>query len=171
MMFSAVFSNFAAASLGSKSKNWSDWKEVGNAQLSVLFFDVYRSQLLTPSGRYQQGEDITPHPLALSINYQRDISQRQLIKATQEQWEKLGYLETAEWVAQLESIFPDIERGHNLTYVTDGVVGRFFHSSDQGDKNQLIGVVNDPHLNDAFLAIWLSPDSDYPRLRRQLIGE
>ncbi|MCG9682686.1 chalcone isomerase family protein [Vibrio sp. Isolate23] len=150
-------------------KNWQEWRQVGSAQLTYFFFDIYRSQLLTPTGNYTQSRDISPHPLALSIEYQRDISQKQLVNATREQWEKLGYSDTGPWVTQLEKIFPDIKDGQQLTYVSDGDKGRFYFSSHQ-EKNQWIGSITDPKLNDAFLAIWLSPQTQYPKLRQDLIG-
>lgn len=152
-------------------QDWRNWSKVGQAQLTMLFFDIYHSQLLTPSGRYTLDPDITPHPLALSITYQRDISQQQLIDATLEQWQKLGFpaTQTQQWAEQLASIFPNIKKGHSLTYVTDGVQGQFYFSEQQASI-KLIGVIEEEQLNDAFLAIWLSPDTEYPSLRERLIG-
>jgi hypothetical protein len=137
----------------------------------MLFFNIYHSQLLSPNGSYRLEPDISPHPLALSITYQRDISQQQLVDATLEQWQKLGYQPsvTQRWVNQLEHIFPDIQSGNNLTYVTDGVKGQFYFSPVERN-HQLIGVIEDEAFNDAFLAIWLSPQTEYPRLRERLIG-
>lgn len=163
----------ASASVSNQNSldNWSNWTRVGQAQLTMLFFDIYQSKLLSPDGRYVLGQDITPHPLALSITYQRDISQQQLLDATVEQWHKLGYDPhiTTQWVARLESIFPDIEEGNNLTYVTDGAKGVFYYSQPQAGA-QPIGLIEEEAFNDAFLAIWLSPDTEYPRLRERLIG-
>ena len=163
----------AKASMASdKSPNdWNQWSSVGQAQLSMFFFDIYKSQLFSPDGRYIVGDDITPHPLALSITYQRDISQKQLVKATVEQWEKLGYepSTTSQWAQRLETIFPDIEKGNNLTYVTDGYHGQFYYARSN-DAVELIGQIEEEAFNDAFLAIWLSPQTDYPSLRRKLIG-
>ncbi|MYM58225.1 hypothetical protein GTG28_03225 [Vibrio sp. OCN044] len=161
----------ASTALEKSPHEWSQWSSVGQAQLSMLFFDIYKSQLLSPDGRYIVGDDITPHPLALSITYQRDISQKQLVKATVEQWDKLGYESstTSQWAQRLEAIFPDIEEGNNLTYVTDGYHGRFFYTRPN-DKAELIGKIEEEAFNDAFLAIWLSPQTEYPSLRRNLIG-
>lgn len=155
----------------SLASDWSDWSTVGTAQLSMLFFDIYESELKTPTGVYEMGSDITPHPLALSITYQRDISQSQLLNATEEQWRKLGYStpDVVSWINKLSAIFPNIEEGHNLTYVTDGEVGHFIYSSDSV-RRQVIGEIEEETLNDAFLAIWLSPKTDYPSLRQNLIG-
>ncbi|TFH92801.1 chalcone isomerase family protein [Vibrio ouci] len=163
---------FAARPDEETEGDWRKWNAVGQAQLTMLFFDIYQSQLLTPTGSYAVGQDITPHPLALSITYQRDISRSQLLEATQEQWQKLGYTDntTQAWVGQLEAIFPDISKGHNLTYVTDGSQGEFFYTSDLASMKS-IGTVEEELMNDAFLAIWLSPKTDYPQLRQNLIGE
>lgn len=163
---------FASSPYEELERDWRKWNTVGQAQLTMLFFDIYQSQLLTPTGSYAVGQDITPHPLALSITYQRDITRVQLLEATQEQWQKLGFANntTQAWVGKLEKIFPDISEGNNLTYVTDGTRGEFFYTSDQASMRS-IGIVEEESMNDAFLAIWLSPDTDYPRLRQNLIGE
>lgn len=153
------------------TSNWDEWSSVGQAQLTMFFFDIYKSQLLTPTGHYIVGDDITPHPLALSITYQRNISHNQLVKATVIQWNKLGYQHntTTKWAQSLEAIFPDIEKGHQLTYVTDGVQGKFYHSRPE-TGTELIGYIEEEDFNDAFLAIWLSPKTEFPLLRQSLIG-
>lgn len=162
----------ALSSSVDENAHWGQWPSVGQAQLSVFIFDVYQSNLKTPTGDYLQHDDVTPHPLALSIDYQRDITQQQLIEATEEQWQKLGYgeEERQSWVTQLDQIFPDIEEGQNLTYVTDGQYGRFYYTAIPDSSPNMIGTVNDEALNDAFLSIWLSPKTQYPELRSQLIG-
>ncbi|KJY83216.1 periplasmic protein [Vibrio galatheae] len=162
---------FASSPTNSESESWRKWTQVGQAQLTVFLFDIYRSQLFTPSGHYALEQDISPHPLALSITYQRDISQQQLLDATLKQWAKLGYQKskTSEWATKLETIFPDIEQGNNLTYVTDGSTGRFYYSHSEASQ-QLIGSIDEETFNDAFLAIWLSPETAYPQLRDGLIG-
>ena len=152
--------------------SWREWPKVGSADLSVLFFDVYSSELYTPNGEYILEEDITPHPLALSITYKREISKAALVDATVEQWTKLGYDQALipNWRESIADIFPDVSEGHNLTYVTNGVNGSFFYSPADNEHSRLIGAVEDEKLNDAFLAIWLSPKTEYPKLREGLIG-
>ncbi|NOH83225.1 hypothetical protein F0249_05325 [Vibrio sp. 03-59-1] len=187
--------------------NWESWKKIGEAQLSWLFFDVYKSTLYSPTGRYIQARDITPHPIALDIKYQRTISKKQLLDATEEQWNELKYPQDKqiEWLEILGTIFPNLKEGDRLVYVTDGELGKIYFieamsESDVtrqkevdreteaiskknaiGDKKtivdkrgtdnkKVIGEIADEELNDAFLAIWLSPKSSYPDLRSQLIG-
>lgn len=154
--------------------DWNYWAAVGEAQLSFLFFDIYKSTLLTPTGEYQLGTDVSPHPLALSITYQRQISQQELLDATVEQWQKLGYSrgDTTSWQSRLQAVFPNVEEGHQLIYVTDGESGQFYSRKPDTDSagGNLIGQVDDESLNDAFLAIWLSPKTQYPKLRENLLG-
>ncbi|WP_070963033.1 chalcone isomerase family protein [Vibrio sonorensis] len=154
-------------------KQWENWDEVGEAQLTVFIFDVYQSRLLTPSGEYISQQDITPHPLALNIQYQRDISSQQLLEATEGEWEKLGFNrgDIQRWSRNLAKIFPDIKDGQELTYVTDGNSGRFYYNPAQNQDITMIGEIANESLNDAFLSIWLSPDTSYPELRKQLIGK
>ena len=167
-----LLSPLSIASDYSDKQVWQSWPLVGEAQLSFLFFDVYRSKLLTPSGQYIQSADITPHPLALSIDYQRDISKKELLDATKEQWIDQGYkqADVAEWIAQLSEIFPSVKRGENLTYVTDGQSGHFIYSP-QASSMQFLGGVENEKLNDAFVGIWLSPKTEFSDLRAQLIGK
>ncbi|EFP98589.1 chalcone isomerase family protein [Vibrio caribbeanicus] len=157
----------------STTSSWREWPKAGSAELSVLFFDVYSSELYTPDGDYIVEDDITPHPLALSITYKRDISKAALVEATVEQWNKLGYDQTLipGWEEIVTNIFPGVSEGHNLTYVTNGVKGSFFYSPAENEQSRLIGTIEDEKLNDAFLAIWLSPKTEYPKLRKGLIGD
>lgn len=168
---SLLLAPLSNASELSDKGGWQDWPLVGEAQLSFLFFDVYRSKLLTPSGLYVQSPDVTPHPLALSIDYQRDISKKELLDATQEQWIEQGYgrTEVTQWITQLSDIFPSVKRGENLTYITDGRFGHFIYSS-AGEGTQLLGDIENEQLNDAFVGIWLSPKTEFSDLRKQLIG-
>lgn len=152
--------------------DWKAWKPVGQAQLSVFFFDVYTSTLLTPSGQYEISQDLSPHPLALNIEYQRSISQAQLLDATYDQWLKLGYdqAQAKDWINRLGTIFPSVKKGQQLTYVTNGQSGQFYYSVGL-PNDRLLGRIDDEQLNDAFLAIWLSPETEYADLRRELIGK
>ncbi len=150
---------------------WESWPTVGQATLSWFLFDIYNSELKSPTGRYLQGSDITPHPMALSIVYRRDITKQQLIEATAEQWLHLGYSQESQkpWLKQLNSIYPDIKEGERLVYITDGAAGEF-HFYGKNKPSQRLGEVESEQFNDAFLSIWLAPETEYPKLRAKLIG-
>lgn len=155
---------------------WLQWPAVGEASLSWLWFDIYHSQLRTPSGEYQ---GITA-PLALQIRYQRNIAAEELLDATAEQWQKLGYHndDIRLWRQHLTAIFPTVAYGDQLVFVSNGRQGRFyFYSHNEAQSKgataasyRLLGAIHQPQLNRAFLAIWLAENSQYPQLRQQLIG-
>ncbi len=89
----------------------------------------------------------------------------------EEQWQSQGYSkdQVEDWIAQLSDIFPSVKMGEILAYVTDGRVGKFIYTPN-GRESQVLGHISDEQLNDAFLAIWLSTKTEYPKLRQQLIG-
>ncbi|MGC9423276.1 chalcone isomerase family protein [Vibrio sp.] len=160
-----------AASVQDSQTMWSMWPVVGQATLSWLWFDVYTSQLRTPDGIYHHIDDLPAHPVALEIHYLRSISQQQLLEATQKQWQKLGYsaAEIERWLSEFSHMFPSVEQGQRLVYLSDGQRGQLIFFPSQ-DESEIRGLVQDPVMNEAFLAIWLSPRSHYPQLRKQLIG-
>ncbi|MDE1325354.1 chalcone isomerase family protein [Vibrio aestuarianus] len=166
-----IITSASAATSQASTPSWNSWPVVGQATLSWLWLDIYSSQLRSPLGVYQQSDDVSPHPIALEIRYQRDISQPKLLKATAEQWTKLGYSDSQvqSWITQLQTIFPDVSDGQRLVYISDGRLGQFVFIPVTGAEQQ-IGEIDDEALNDAFLSIWLSPNSEYPKLRNQLIG-
>lgn len=166
-----------SASAIASSPNWQDdskwesWPTVGESSLSWLFFKLFNSELKSPTGEYEESADITPHPMALSIIYHRDISKEQLIQATQEQWAHLGYNNTLqeEWILELQEIYTSVQKGERLVYITDGETGEM-HSYRESQAPVKLGEIRSETLNDAFLSIWLSPGTEYPRHRAKLIG-
>lgn len=150
---------------------WQNWPTVGKSSMSWLFLNIFKSELKTPSGQYVDSHTISPQPLALSIVYQRDISKKQLIDATKEQWLNLGYDRSTQqrWLIELESVYTSVKQGEKLVYVTDGLHGEF-HFYQQGHKVKKLGEINSESLNNAFLSIWLSPATDYPSHREKLLG-
>jgi len=153
--------------------NWKGWKTVGEAQLTWFIFDIYHSRLKAPDGKFIVSDDVSPHPLALEINYKRDISKQQLLDVTDEQWAKLGFTDSYRktWISELDRMFPDIQKGDELTYLTDGKSGQLFYKQVGDVQVKNVGIIEDERMNDAFLAIWLSPNTEFPKLRKQLIGQ
>ncbi|GAD78993.1 hypothetical protein [Vibrio ezurae] len=166
-------SAFAAPSKSTSAQweQWQTWPKVGSADLNFMFFDVYTSELRSPKGQYQVGNDLSPHPVALAITYERNISKQHLLKETQKQWAHLGYSHqlSTQWLENLGRIYPDVALGDQLVYISDGLSGAFVYIQKNGIA-QMRGEITDEALNDAFLAIWLSPNTEYPKHRQQLIG-
>lgn len=150
---------------------WENWPTVGKTSFSWLFFNLFKSELKSPSGAYTESADVTPHPMALSIVYQRDISKEQLIKATKKQWDYLGYSQEMQdtWLQTLNNIYTNVSKGERLVYVTNGSQGKFLFYKQ--NAKQTISEIHNEMLNDAILSIWLSPGTEYPKQRKQLIGQ
>lgn len=155
-------------------------KEVGSARFSVLFWDIYDSRLLTPSGTYTHSEQTSyirektasnkssPH-LLFEIRYLRDISKEDLINKTIEQWQHLGINERSykAYIQALEALWPNITAGDNLSLLIEHNRSVFYYNND------LIGAVSNNKVlpfGALFLDIWLSPQTSQPELRKELLG-
>lgn len=137
---------------------------VGEAKLSVLLWDVYRASLYTPTGQFQ---GITA-PLKLQLVYLRDIPATKLVETTRDQWQKLGLYqpESEAWLKQLQSMWPDVRSGDSITLVLDNQQRSHFHFNGNA-----IGSIDHPRFGKMFAAIWLSEKTEFPKARKQLIGE
>ncbi|WP_233353380.1 hypothetical protein [Photobacterium chitinilyticum] len=142
---------------------WQSWPAVGDARLTWGPWVIYDSELRTPSGDYRPDSE----DLALVIKYQRNIDKEDLLEATDEQWKHLGIpkVKRQQWLNRLAGIWPDVQKGDRLIFVVNRDGGIFYWG------NQQIGVLPDKEMSMSFLYIWLSPDTSYPDIRRQLIGK
>lgn len=139
----------------------------GEGEMSFLFWTLYRAELY--SG--QPDFDIKRYPQALKITYLRDISQQDLIEATQKQWRELGLNlpDEGQWLKDLASIWPDVNEGDVITLIVDAQQVSHFYLSNNNDVTTL-GRLDNQAFGSSFLAIWLSKDTSRPDLRSQLIG-
>ncbi|WP_028022571.1 chalcone isomerase family protein [Enterovibrio calviensis] len=157
-----------ASSSVASLEDWVWWKTVGSATLTWGFWKVYDSELRTPSGKFADDDAL---PLALVITYSRDIDADDLLDATVEQWEHLGFSATQidEWLPKMKGAWPDVKEGDRLIYVLSDKGGQFVYQPLQG-KLQPFATLEDMSLARAFSDIWLSPKTAYPSLRLALIG-
>ena len=139
-------------------------KLIGKAKLSVLFWDIYQSSLYSSTGDYQL--DNRPEQVVFNIHYLRDIEQSELIEHTEEQWRHLGLTpqDFNSYLAQLQTFWPNIEQGDNLTLLVNPSNSTFYFNSEP------IGNIESANFGPMFLNIWLSPQTSRPKLRRQLLG-
>ncbi|KLV10110.1 chalcone isomerase family protein [Photobacterium ganghwense] len=142
---------------------WQRWPVVGDATLRWGPWVIYDSELRTPNGRYHHQDS----QLALVIKYQRNIENEDLLTATDEQWQHLGIQagKRAKWLRMLAQIWPDVKQGDRLIFVLQDRQGVFYQD------NRQIGIISDPEMARSFINIWLSPQTAYPDIRRQLIGQ
>ncbi|ALX92138.1 hypothetical protein J8629_20200 [Serratia fonticola] len=151
--------------------DWLSWRKVGDASLTWGPFTVYTSQLSTPDGRYHGPEQ----DQALIITYKRDIDRDQLVEATRDQWQAQGILErepqSEAWLRMLQSLWPDVTPGSQLTFVVKGKQGQFWYRASGAEKSFTpLGPSQSAAFSTNFLAIWLDPRTQYPELRQQLLG-
>lgn len=137
---------------------------LGKAKFSVLFWDIYESQLLTTDGR-QPFSNLCQHSL-FEIHYLRDISQKELVENTIAQWRHLALHENeySAFIPLLENIWPDIKAGDQLAMLNQ--TGRTVFYLNQ----QKIGQIENLAFAKAFLRIWLDEKTSEPELRQQLLG-
>lgn len=141
----------------------SSFQSIGKAELSILWFDIYQSELKNPSGKFNSISD----PMSLTLTYQRAISKQDLVDETISQWQKQNVRlnQSNEWAQQISQIWPDINKNDQLTFYQDGDLNGHFYLN-----GELIGSIEDPVFTQSFLAIWLSENSDYPDLTKALKG-
>lgn len=154
--------------LAAAEQDWQKWPTVGKAQFTWLWFDVYQSTLHTPDGHYHG----LSSDLVLDIQYQRRISAKQLLDATEQQWIAMGYPNESirQWLLALSQLFPSVTAQDRLYFVAQQERGQLYFS-EQGSMPIRLGDINDIELSRAFLSIWLGPQTQYPDLRKALIGE
>ena len=140
-----------------------DFKKIGHAKLEVLFWDIYESELYSPSGVFVPES----YPLALKIRYLRNIKADSLVERTGDEWQKLGYSEqqTQNWLSQIENLWPDISKGDELLLVINQQGQSEFYYNDTQ-----LATLTDTSFGPGFAAIWLDQNCSYPELRAQLIG-
>lgn len=138
-------------------------EKVGEARLSVLFWDIYDATLVAPNGEYnQQG------PFALSLTYLRDFDGDDIASRSIDEMRKLGMqdeMKLASWFQKMQQIFPDVKEGQTITGMIDKNQVSHFYIDDQ-----LLGQVDDKEFSQWFFNIWLAENTSEPKMRRQLLG-
>ena len=151
---------------------WLNWKAVGESEFRWGFWSVYQAKLLTPTGQFQVHDGNPVPPIALQLTYQMNFKAQALRDETYEQWRKLGYSskQIQRWGKILDKAWPDVNDGEQLIFQRTHDQGIFWYRSLHSDFQQYF-LTNDLDFSDAFLAIWLSQSTQYPDLRRELIGQ
>lgn len=154
------------------SQALANWQEalpgaqmIGSGEFRVFGFDVYNARLWS-AARPLAGDQ----PFALELIYQRKISRDDLVQASVDEIKRLSgasvsAVQLAQWQAQMQRSFVDVEAGTRITGVyLPGQGARFFVGQ------QLQHEVKDPQFAKAFFDIWLDPRTRNPELREQLLG-
>lgn len=137
---------------------------VGQARLQFLFWPVYDSSLYSADGSYQEGQ----RPLRLEITYLRDIAADDLVARTAVEWEAQGlfHSDQQQWLQDLAKLWPDVRAGDTLALELNASErSTFYHNGRE------LGGPQGTAFGRHFLAIWLSPETSRPEIRRELIGQ
>jgi hypothetical protein len=137
----------------------------GEATFSLLFWDLYKSELKTTSGRYPISLD--KDQLIFHITYLTAISNKDLIKRTIEQWQYQGISKSKyqHYIKPLSVMWPNIAKGDSLAMLMQKDKSVFYLN------NHYIGVINDYDFGQLFINIWLDETTSEPELRTQLLGD
>ena len=137
-------------------------EEVGSAEVSYIFWDLYEVELYAPNGAYTENSSF-----ALSLRYQREIKADRILKSSMDEMRRMGADEVklAQWYDLLKGIFPDVSKGDTLTGIFQPGQPTHFYYDDV-----LIGTIPDPAFGHHFSQIWLGPEARYPEVRQALKG-
>ena len=137
---------------------------VGQASLSILWWEIYEAELYTQSGQYQDNQI----PIYLKLTYRRNIDSQELIEETQSQWKRFDIVESKQrvWLSQLESIWPNVKENDSIAFFinAEGVCNFYFN-------DEFIGSVASKEFSQNFANIWLAPNGPYPKMTRRLTGK
>lgn len=139
---------------------------VGQGKYSYWFWDLYQARLATPNGQFMSYQQSTP--LLLELSYLRNISKKEFVDATLEQWRiQSGKVQKQHklWAGELTGLWRDVKKGDTLSaeLLSDGLIRFYFNQEWLGDTK-------DPAMGPAFFDIWLSEKTTAPALRRQLLA-
>ena len=110
-------------------------KTVGTAKLRMFFFNIYKSEIKTESGSYENGI----RPIQLSISYNRKITSQALIRQTNREWDTQGIQKKQRqaWIVRLEEIWPSVKPGDTLVFELTFEHSRFSLSQGQLQSHQI----------------------------------
>lgn len=145
-------------------KHIPDAKLVGSGKLTKVIWDVYQAELFTQSGEYVEGK-----PLALKIEYLRDIKRDKIADKTVEEMKAQGFTDDKKlnkWREDMINSIPDVKDGTTITGIYTKDKNTIFYSNSKKEK-----IINDKEFGQKFFDIWLSPKTSEPKLRKKLLGQ
>lgn len=138
----------------------------GQGLLRFLGLRVYDARLWVIDGF--KPEDYAQHPVALELEYARDLVGKRIAERSLVEMRKVGEVPSdkgSTWLVAMEQTFPDVKAGDRITGLhRPGEGMRFFVNGKAGRE------VRDAAFAQLFIGIWLSPRSSEPALRRALLG-
>lgn len=139
------------------------WLPIGNAEYTWGPFNVYNIALFSENGQYEDHQ----RPLMLSFKYEKPIEGKNFAITLIKEIETLqpDNKETAQWLKEMQSIFPDFTPNDILSFIALNNKGYFILN------NTVLNHDFSPEFSEAFINIWLSPKSTFIKLQPQLLGK
>jgi len=121
------------------------------------------AELYAPNGQYNKQQ-----PFALSLTYLRKLKGTKIVESTLSELRAQGMQDEAslaDWSNQLQTIFPDVAKGSNITGVRDSAGHTVFYCDDSA-----CGSVSDENFTNRFFDIWLGKATSKPEFRKKLLN-
>ena len=85
------------------------WRQWGSGEMTWFGFSLYRATL------WVAGSTSESSPLALQLDYRRDIPRDRLVQVSVDEMRRLGADEAQlqRWEPELRRVFPDVKGRHN----------------------------------------------------------
>ena len=148
-----------------------DWKSrypdlqmVGTGVLKVFFMDIYSLTLHSKEHDYSVSDRF-----ALEFGYQKSVSKKMIVDASIDELSKapnVGSVEIKAWKQILEKGVTDMQAGERAAVVFSKSGDVEFWLEDRKPIS-----FQDRKFAENFAAIWLGPQTSYPKLRLALLGK
>ncbi|MGR3807820.1 Chalcone isomerase-like [Pasteurella testudinis DSM 23072] len=142
-----------------------NWLPIGTVDYTWGPFHIYTITLYSENGEYQPNQ----RPLMLTLNYAKPVEGKNFAITLKKELSNIAPQIPAEtqalWAEKLEQTLPDFQPKDLLNYIALDDTG-YFVLNDTVLEPQF-----GKEFNQAFLDIWLSPQSSFKRLQSQLLGE
>jgi Chalcone isomerase-like len=139
---------------------------LGSTRLSMYGFQIYDARLWAEPGF--KADDYLASRFALEITYLRKLNGKMVAQRSIKEMQGVGNLnpvKSAQWLAQMENLFPNIAKGDRLVGIHQPGAGAVFTFNGKP-----LGEVKDAEFARLFFGIWLSPQTSAPQMRRELLG-
>ena len=140
-------------------------KLVGKIHFKKWIFSVYDAELFSQSNSFSWDK-----PFLLKLVYSRSLSGKSIAERTVneivKQHPQISKTNQKKYYDIFANIIPDVSNG----YILYGFIDENGDGQIYTKNNKLLGTITDKKLTKYFFEIWLSDNSSYPLLSKQLRG-
>lgn len=153
----------------SKAHGYSPWPDAifhGKSSYEVFWFDIYKANLWTEG---QSTDQLFSGKVAIKLEYKRDFEGRDIASKSAEEMLLTGTskIKLRSWQPILDDAFIDVKAGDSIMAYYDPLTDLKLVFND----TKIIKQINDKQFSQAFLQIWLSPQSSDQGVWQLLKGQ